>query len=165
MRALACALSLAAALTLGGCTGQFQQLWQRKSPPPAAVAATTTTEQEIEAALQRYSSRIMAMDADSVAGMYAPDGVWERQSGPLRGRDAIRTALATTGGVRVISNEMTTTNLSYNGPAVVQTGEFKQTVQLSNGNAVEAAGKFEATWVKSEIGDWWIRRMVTRPGK
>lgn len=164
MRAIAFALSFAAALMLGGCAQQFQQLWKSTPPPPVAMAATTT-EQEIEAALQRYSGRIMAMDAAAVAGMYAPDGVWERQSGPLRGRDAIRNALAAPAGVRVISNDMTTLNLSYNGPAVVQAGEFKQIVQLPDGKAIEAAGTFEATWVKSEIGEWWIRRMVTRPGK
>lgn len=105
------------------------------------------------------------MDASAVADMYAPDGVWERQSGPLRGRDAIRAALAETGGVRVLSNEMTTATFSYNGPAVVHTGEFKQTVQLPNGNALNANGSFEATWVRAENGDWWIRRMVTRPNK
>jgi hypothetical protein len=68
-------------------------------------------------------------------------------------------------GACAFSNEMTTATFSYNGPAVVHTGEFKQTVQLPNGNALNANGSFEATWVRAENGDWWIRRMVTRPNK
>src|SRR4029077_5924993 len=110
-------------------------------------------------------SLVQAMDANAVADMYAPDGVWERQSGPLQGRDAIRAALAANGGVRVISNEMTTAFISYNGPAVVQTGEFKQSVRLPDGRIVNAAGRFEATWVRGESGEWWLRRMIFRPGK
>ncbi|MEQ1863212.1 MAG: nuclear transport factor 2 family protein [Micropepsaceae bacterium] len=160
MLTIARSLLILAALSLGGCIQQFG-----KHRPSNSVVSGPTTEQQLESALQRYSNRILAMDAAAVAGMYAPDGVWERQSGPLRGRDAIRGALAATGGVRVLSNEMTTATLSYNGPAVVQNGDFKQTVQLPNGKTVDAAGKFEATWVQSDNGEWWIRRMVTRPNK
>ena len=104
------------------------------------------------------------MDADGVAAMYTSDGVWERTSGPLRGRDAIRQSVAAA-NVRVVSNEMATTYLSYNGPAVVQTGEFKQSARLGDGKVVNASGRFEATWVRSSDGAWLIRRMVTRPGK
>ena len=160
MQLIARSIFLLAALSLGGCIQQFGKHRQSDS-----IVSAPTTEQQIESTLQRYSNRILAMDAAAVADMYAPDGVWERQSGPLRGRDAIRGALAATGGVRVLSNEMTTATLSYNGPAVVQNGDFKQTVQLPNGKTVDATGKFEATWVQSDNGEWWIRRMVTRPNK
>jgi ketosteroid isomerase-like protein len=67
--------------------------------------------------------------------------------------------------VRVLSNEMTTATLSYNGPAVIQTGEFNQSARLPDGRIVDAAGRFEATWVRGGNGEWWIRRMVTRPNK
>jgi len=95
--------------------------------------------------------------------MYAPDGVWERQSGPVEGRDAIRRALSDLNGVQVIGADMTTSYMSYNPPAVVQTGDFSQTVKLPNGKIVNATGRFEATWMRSSDGSWWIRRMVTRP--
>jgi ketosteroid isomerase-like protein len=97
MQLIARSLLLVALLSLGGCIQQFG-----KHKTSASAVAGPTTEQQIESALQRYSGRIMAMDASAVADMYAPDGVWERQSGPLRGRDAIRAALAETGGVRVL---------------------------------------------------------------
>ena len=147
-------------LALGGC---MQPPWS--TAPPAPLATGPATERELESALQNYSRMILAMNAPAVAEMYAPDGVWERQSGALRGREAIRGALAATGGVRVLSNEMTMSYLSYNGPAVIQTGEFRQSVKLPDGKIVDATGKFEATWARGANGEWWIRRMVTRPVK
>jgi len=161
MKWIARAAMAFALLGLAGCIPELMN----KTPSQAPIAYGPATERQIEVALQRYSGMILAMDASAVADMYAPDGVWERQSGPLQGRDAIRGALASTGGVRVLSNEMTTAYLSYNGPAVVQTGDFKQSARLPDGKIVNAAGKFEATWVRSTQGDWWIRRMVTRPAK
>ena len=76
---------------------------------------------------------------------------------------AIRQALANTNGVQVQAVEMTTSYMSYNGPAIVQTGDFSQTVKLPNGKVVTATGRFEATWIRSATGEWWIKRMVTRP--
>lgn len=149
-----------ALLALAGCIPELMY-----KSPQAPIAYGPATERQIEGALQRYSGMIQAMDASAVAEMYASDGVWERQSGPLQGRDAIRSALASTNGVRVLSNEMTTSTLSYNGPAVIQTGEFKQSARLPDGKIVDAAGRFEATWVRGANGEWWIRRMVTRPNK
>jgi uncharacterized protein (TIGR02246 family) len=104
-----------------------------------------------------------AQDASAIANAYSPDGVWERQSGPLRGRDAIRNALAANTGVRVLSFGMRTEYITYNGPAVVHTGEFQQTAQLPNGKTANNVGKFEATWIRGPRGEWWIHRMIFRP--
>jgi len=158
MRTVARVLFPVVVLVLAACD---PRAW-RDEPPPTPIAYGPQTERQIEQALQRYSGLIVAMDANAIAEMYAPDGVWERQSGPLHGQDAIRQAVASS-QARVLSNEMTTAYLSYNGPAVVQTGEFKQTARLPNGKVVEAAGRFEATWMRSPDGAWWLRRMVTRP--
>ncbi len=147
-------------LVLAGC----EQLARLRSPQvDTPVAYGPETERQIEVAAQRYSALLLAMDASAVSNMYAPDGIMEKQSGPLVGRSAIRDALANTGGVRVMSMELITSYMSYNGPAVVQTGDFKQSAKLPNGKLVEAAGRFEATWVHSDSGEWWIKRMVTRP--
>ena len=160
MQSLGRVCLVVALLTLGGC---LQPPWRTSAPAPVTAAASA--EQESESALQNDSRMILAMNAAAVAGMYAPDGVWERQRGPLRGREAIRDALAATGGVQVLSNEMTTTAFSNNGPAVIQSGEFRQSVRLPDGKSLDAAGTFEATWIQAANGEWWIRRMVTRPGK
>jgi ketosteroid isomerase-like protein len=152
-----------AALAASGC--QYMDVYGPPPPPPQPIAYGPTTERQIDQALQRYSALIVAMDAAAISEMYAPDGVWERQSGPIQGREAIRRALADAGGVRVLANDMKTAYMSYAGPAVLQTGDFKQTVRLADGKVVEASGRFEATWVRAPNGEWWIRRMVTRPGK
>jgi uncharacterized protein (TIGR02246 family) len=152
-------LVAAVLLPLAAC----DQVFQRPPKVETPVAYGPETERQVENALQRYRSLVLAMDATAVSEMYAPDGVWERQSGPLTGREAIRQALANTGGVQVQSIEMTTSYISYNGPAVVHTGDFKQTAKLPNGKIVSAAGRFEATWIRSTGGEWWIKRMVTRP--
>ena len=150
-------------LALAGCVPEFMK--DSPSQSQAPIAYGPATEKQVEHALQRYSGLIVAMDADALADMYAPDGVWERQSGPLQGRDAIRRAVASASNVHVLSNEMTTLNLSYNGPAIIQTGEFTQSARLADNRIISVSGRFEATWVRSSTGEWWLRRMVTRPNK
>ena len=157
-------LAAVAVVSVVGCMPQFVER-ERYDRPPPPIAYGPVTERQIDRALQRYSALIVRMDAQAISQMYAPDGVWERQSGPIQGRQAIRHALADTGGVRVVANEMTAAYISYAGPAVLQTGDFKQTVRLADGKVVQATGRFEATWVRGPNGEWWIRRMVTRPAK
>jgi uncharacterized protein (TIGR02246 family) len=153
-------LAAVAFLAVAGCVPQFMQ----QPPQQTPIAYGPATEHQVEQALQRYSGLIASMDAPAIADMYTPDGVWERQSGALQGREAIRQAVSSA-AARILTNEMTTTYMSYNGPAVVQTGDFKQSARLPDGKVVSAAGKFEATWVRGPNGEWWILRMVTRPAK
>ena len=160
MRRLRFAIVALALLSLAACE---QGLLRGPPRVEAPISYGPQTERQIEVSLQRYRSLVLAMDAKAVSEMYAPEGVWERQSGPLVGRNAIRQALENTGGVQVQSIEMTTSYISYNGPAVVHTGDFQQTAKLPNGKIVSAAGRFEATWLRSDSGIWWIKRMLTRP--
>jgi len=150
-------LSVTTLLSIGACAPQYAH----EGPPPVTYGRSTET--QIEQAKDRYAAYLLAMDADGVASMYAPDGIMERQSGPpLHGRDEIRSFLASFSNVKVLSVQMTTISFSYEGPAVVQTGEFQQTAR-ANGKVVNASGRFEATWIRGSHGDWLIRRMVTRP--
>ena len=153
---------------LGGCAQEFAHQGPPPGPPPPGMSNVPyghATEMQIERSMDRYSALLTAMDAEGLASMYAPDGVMERQSGgPLHGREEIRAFLSSAGpNVHVLSNQMTTISLAYNGPAVVQTGEFRQSVR-ANGKVVNAAGRFEATWVRGPHGEWFIRHLVTRPG-
>lgn len=155
-------LVAAAALAAAGC----QLTEPYNNPPPAEqIAYGPATERQLQRALSRYSALMVQMDATAISEMYAPDGVWERQSGPLRGRDAIRAALVSSNGVRVLSNEMIMANMSFMGPAVVQVGDFRQSSRLPDGKVVTASGRFETTWVRGPGGEWWIRRMVFLPAK
>jgi ketosteroid isomerase-like protein len=156
-------IALVAALSLA-TTGCIPELMGPK-PPPQPIAYGPATERQLERALAKYSALMVAMDADAISNMYAPDGVWERQSGPLQGRNAIRDALMNSNGVRVLSNEMIMANMSYAGPAVLQTGDFHQSSRLPNGKVVDASGRFEVTWVRGPNGEWWIRRLVFLPRK
>lgn len=151
-----------AALTAAGC--QMMEPYNNP-PPPEQIAYGPATERQLQRALSRYSALMVQMDATAISEMYAPDGVWERQSGPLRGRDAIRAALISSGGVRVLSNEMIMANMSFMGPAVAQVGDFRQSSRLPDGKVVTATGRFEATWIRGPNGEWWIRRMVFLPAK
>ena len=150
------------ALSLGACEQMLMGTpFQPYNPQP--VAYGPATEHQVEGALQRFASLMAAQDAGAIANSYAPDGVWERQSGPLRGRAAIHDALTATSSVQVLSFGMKTGTMSYNGPEVIQTGEFQQSARLPTGKMINNAGKFEATWVKGPRGEWWIRRMAFRP--
>ncbi|MBI1212763.1 MAG: DUF4440 domain-containing protein [Alphaproteobacteria bacterium] len=135
-----------------------------REPARADVKPERATEAAIERAMDHYSAMLAMMDADGVAAMYAPNGVMERQSGPpLRGREAIRAYLASPPvDVRVVSNRMTTISLSYNGPEVVQNGEFEQRARV-NGKMIHATGRFEVTWVRGPQGSWYIQHMATFP--
>jgi ketosteroid isomerase-like protein len=155
------ALVVAAALATAGCIPELMG----PKPQPQPIAYGPATERQLQSALARYSALMVAMDADAISQMYAPDGVWERRTGPLQGREAIRDALASSNGVRVLSNEMIMANMSYVGPAVLQTGDFHQSSRLPNGKVVDSSGRFEATWVRGPNGEWWIRRMVFLPRK
>lgn len=153
-------LAIVSLLVVAACDTSFLRPAPGNTPP---IAYGPETERQIESASQRYGALLLAMDAEGVSSMYAPDGIWERQSGPVVGRDAIKQSLANTNGVRVMSVEMKTSYMSYNGPAVVQTGDIIQSIKLPNGKLVNSTGRFEATWVRSEAGEWWVKRMVTRP--
>ena len=117
MRAVRFLLLAVGLVALGGCDAS---LLRDASPGAVPIVYGPATEREVEKASQRYRSLLLSMDAAGVSNMYAPDGVWERASGPLTGRDAIRSALADSGGVTVMSVDLTTSYMSYNGPTVVQ---------------------------------------------
>jgi uncharacterized protein (TIGR02246 family) len=166
---------LAIAVALSACADRFDrhgrydrhERYERDRPagPPPAPRGRAT-EMQIERSIARYSALLRAMDADGIASMYAPDGVMERQSGgPLRGREEIRAFLASAGpNVRVLSNEMRTISLAYDGPAVIHRGEFRQSTRV-NGKVTNVSGRFEATWERGRRGQWFITRMATRPNK
>ena len=147
-------------VALGGCDAS---LFSGASPGTTPVVQGPETERAVEAAAQRYAGLLLAMDATGVSNMYAPEGMWDRASGPLTGRDAIRNALANANGVTVLGVEMKTISFTYNGPAVIQTGQITQTVKLPNGRTPTSSARFEATWVRASKNDWQILRMVTRP--
>jgi uncharacterized protein (TIGR02246 family) len=146
-------------LALAACDASLLRGGQGLSP----VVQGPETEQAIEAAAQRYAGLLLAMDATGVSEMYATEGVWDRASGPLTGRESIRNALASANGVTVLAVDMKTARIAYNGPAVVQTGEIAQTVKLPNGRTTTSTARFEATWIRNPEGTWRIHRMVTRP--
>src|SRR5262245_30991611 len=91
------ALVVAASIATAGCIPELMG----PKPAPAPIAYGPATERQLQGALARYSALMVAMDAEAISQMYAPDGVWERQSGPLQGREAIRDALAASNGMRV----------------------------------------------------------------
>jgi uncharacterized protein (TIGR02246 family) len=162
-RALSRAVCASALLAVAACGPQHV----REAPgrwDTGAASPGRATEAAIEQAMDRYSSMLATMDAEGLSAMYTPDGVMERQNGaPLRGRDAIREYLSKPpAGVRVVSNRMTTISLAYNGPTVVQAGEFEQVARV-NGKEINASGRFEATWVKGPHNAWYLQHMVTRP--
>lgn len=156
---------LVAVLGLAAAGCEYLDNYNRPPPETTPIAYGPATERQLQRSLAHYSALMVAMDATAISNMYAPDGVWERQSGPLQGREAIRAALAASNGVRVLSNEMIMANMSYLGPAVLQTGEFRQSSRLPDGRVVNTQGRFEVTWVRGPDGEWWIRRMVFLPAK
>ncbi len=158
MRGALKAFLVVAVLAVAACGPKLKEVG-----PPATIKPGPAAEAAIEKAMNRYSALLLQKDAAGLAEMYTPDGVMERQSGaPLHGREEIRAFLASFPNVKVLSNEMRTLTISYNGPAAVQAGEFQQSAVM-NGKTVNASGRFEATWVRGPHGEWFIQHMSTRP--
>ncbi len=118
----------------------------------------------IDAALKAYSTSVLAMDADRIAASYTEGGellIPGRE--PLKGREAIRTFLASLSGVTVEENELKSVSLQVVGPGALQTGTFRQRARLADGKVVETKGTFEAEWERQRDGSWRLARMTTNP--
>ncbi len=118
----------------------------------------------IEAALQKCSGDMLAMDADRIASAFASDGeLQDRDRPPVVGRDAIRTYLKTFTGVKVEENVLKGGSLQIVGPSALQMGTFRQKARLADGKVVESKGTFEAEWERQADGSWLISRVTTNP--
>jgi len=159
--------ALAAAAVIGG-TGcaLFSQVHAKRSSPNAAKQLTAADRQatlEVEAALQRYSAVVLAMDLDAIAASYTADGELADAGEPVhRGPADIRNFMSAFKDVRLEANDHVTESIFILGSTAKQNGTYRQRATVA-GETVDVRGRFTADWVRQSDGRWLLRRMTTEP--
>ena len=117
-------------------------------------------------AVKRYDAATLAMDADTIAAFYLPDGeLWTNGTLTKKGPDAIRAFLRSFDGqARVTSQATTIDRVTWKGDHAIAEGTFHQVAHVTATNAdVEARGHITFEWVRDAAGAWRIARAETRP--
>jgi len=120
----------------------------------------------VEARLQEYSARLLAMDPAAIAAMFAPEGemVNPRQP-PVHGRAAIEKFLAGYADYKLLANADVLEGTAIDGDTAQQTGTYHQTVRAPDGQKFETSGRIEVAWVRTPAGEWQIMQLETFPAK
>jgi len=144
-------MAAAGAILLGGC---------------AHPDATKIERPRVEARLQEYSARLLAMDPAAIAAMFAPEGemVNPRQP-PVRGRAAIENYLAGFADYKLLANADVADGTAIDGDTAEETGTYRQTVRAPDGQKFETSGRLEVAWIRTPAGEWQIMQLETFPSK
>jgi ketosteroid isomerase-like protein len=120
----------------------------------------------VEARLQLYSARLLAMDSPAIAAMFAPDGemVNPRQP-PVHGRESIAKFLAGFADYKVLSNVDEASSTAIDGDTAEQLGTYRQKVRSPDGQLFDVSGRFEIAWLRNAAGEWQILQLETFPSK
>lgn len=141
----------------------FALLFACENPRAARLRADKA---EVEARLQRYSARTLAMDSAGIAAMFAPDGeMVNPKRPPVRGRAAIEGFLSGFSDFHVVSNAEEVSSTVVDGDTAEQLGTYRQSVRSPDGQVFEATGRFEISWVRNASGEWLLSQVATFPSK
>ena len=131
---------------------------------PAIPVAQQSDKAQVERALSVYNARVLAMAHDSIAALYTVDGeMGGAGQPPTRGREAIRSRLASFSGYHVLGNRMVADSTRVTADTARQWGSYWQRVRVPAGDTVEVSGTFAATWQRTGKGAWQLRRMIATP--
>jgi ketosteroid isomerase-like protein len=134
------------------------------TPLAAAHAQSRQDSASVSAALDRYTRLTVRMASDSIAELYAPDGILAATGrAPIRGPDSIRVFLEKFRDYHVLSDTMQADGLIIWGDTAWQSGVFHQHVTVPAGDTVFAHGRFLFMWVRVAGGEWRLQRASTRP--
>lgn len=132
-------------------------------PRTTALSPSTTTQAaEVERALARYEAFTLAMAHDSLAAMFASDGILAAAGQPdVVGPAAIAAHLRAFVGFRVLADSLHADSTRIEQGRARQVGTYWQRVRVPQGDTVEVRGRFEAEWVRVSGVGWRLRRLAT----
>jgi ketosteroid isomerase-like protein len=133
--------------------------------PGGVPSATKDEEEQLKAAMGRYERFTLAMNAEGIAAMFAPDGELINDGKTIaRTPDSIRAFLKSFDGkVRVEENLNSIESITVTGATAVLTGTYRQkALLLPDKREIRVQGKFEVEWTRQPDGQWLIRRMGTQ---
>ena len=138
---------------------------------PGAAAAwqaddRAAAERQVRDAIKKYDAATLAMDADTIAAFFLPDGeLWTNGTLTRRGPEAIRTFLRSFDGqARVKSQETTIDRVVWKGDHAIAEGTFHQVAHITASDSdVDARGHITFDWVRDGHGAWRIAKAATTP--
>ncbi len=126
---------------------------------PDSTAAT-----QIDSALKRYISLVIAQNHDELAALFTVEGeIVNPGSEPIRGRAAISKFFASFTGYEILVYDIKPSEPTIHGRTATQSGSFYQRVRRPDSKILEASGQFQADWECNKTGQWQIQRMSTKP--
>ncbi len=155
MRVIAMSVCLLAPVCLAACAST------RTSSDPAHAARIRA---EVVGALESYQVAARSTDPDRIAAFYTSTGVLlEPGIAPIRGRDAIRTFIASFPGVRVDVATATPERIEVFGDTALVWGSFFERLAFPGQQLSEQQGQFVVEWVRQLDGKWLIERLYRIP--
>lgn len=134
---------------------------------PASEHPTVDTAKERDAVvrtMERYMVHARAVNADSVAAFYAPNGtILEPGIFPISTPDSIRAFMASFPGVRVDVATATPDIVEVFGETALLWGSYFERLAFPGQPVSEQHGKFVIEWKKQPSGDWRIARHYRVP--
>ena len=129
-----------------------------------AGSAPNAARAEVEAAMQRYMAAARAVNADSMAASFAPDGELLEPGIPVvASRDSIRAFMGSFPGVRVDSATAVADTIEVMGDVAFYWGSYFERLAFPGQPASEQHGKFVIEWSRQSDGRWFIRRYYRIP--
>lgn len=124
----------------------------------------TANTADVPKELERYQDFLMRAQSDSIAAMFASDGVIANPGAPeIVGPAAIATQLKGFADYKLLGDSMVVDSMQSAHVVATQFGHYWQRVRIPKGDTVEVRGKFQAEWVWTPQAGWKIRRMGTHP--
>ena len=114
----------------------------------------------VVAAMKHYDHLILKLDADSISGLYTPDG---NLGGIAIGRDSIRKFISSFKNVKVLSQLSSRGVITISHDTAIQKGTYAQTDVLSGKDTVHVKGEYTARWEWIRPTGWFIKKMTTKP--
>ena len=126
------------------------------------ATADAAAAREIASQSDRHTAAWRLSNADSVAALFAPDGVIMFPDAPdVRGRDAVRAMLAGMfDSTTVESLDARPDTIEVYGTSAMEWGTYTESVKPRGGSPVRFEGRYVLHWQRQPDGQWAIRRFT-----
>jgi hypothetical protein len=131
----------------------------------AATAPLSVVRQAIAAGNAKFLKSLESGDAKTFAAQFAPDGIELASGGTgvTTGRSAIQAAV--TGGTRITSGNIHTTNVYLEGGVAYETGTYAFDFAVPGKPARLSTGRYFEVWERQPDGSWLIKVDCGYPDK
>ena len=132
--------------------------------PENELATEAATREQVAAAMQRYMVHARAVNADSVAAFFTPNGtLLEPGIFPIHTRDSIRVFMASFPGVRVDSATAVPDTIEVVGNSAFLWGSYFERLAFPGQPMSEQYGRFVIQWLRQPDAAWLIHRYYRVP--